>query len=95
MNKYHSREAYIKARRKVVQVKNLIKHFIAFVMANILIIGLNLLTNPTNLWYYWVSIPWIGILIAHYFYVYDIDQMIFNRDWEEKHIEKAIEKELR
>lgn len=95
MNRYHSRDAYADAKKKVNQKKTLIKHFITFVMTNILVIGLNILTQPTNLWFYWVTIPWIGVLIGHFFYVYDIDSMIFDRSWEEKSIEKVMEKELK
>ncbi len=95
MNQNYSTEAYIKAKKKVIMIKDLIKHFIAFIMINILLIGLNLLTNPQNLWFYYITIIWILILIGHYFYVYDVDSLIFNKNWEQRRLEKEIRKELK
>jgi hypothetical protein len=40
-------------------------HFAAYVLVNLLLIAVNLLTTPNTLWFYWPLIGWgIGI-IAH------------------------------
>ena len=40
-------------------------HFAAYVLVNLLLIAINLLTTPNTLWFYWPLIGWgIGIL-AH------------------------------
>ena len=40
-------------------------HFAAYVLVNLLLIAINLLTTPNTLWFYWPLIGWgIGI-IAH------------------------------
>ena len=83
---------YYKAKKKLRSIKTLIKHFIVFIMINILIIALNVLTYTGNLWFWWISLPWMILLLVHYFSVYDIDELFFNKDWEEKKIEKILRK---
>ena len=40
-------------------------HFAAYVLVNLMLIAINLLTTPNTLWFYWPLIGWgIGIL-AH------------------------------
>ena len=40
-------------------------HFAAYVLVNLLLIAVNLLTTPNQLWFYWPLLGWgIGI-IAH------------------------------
>lgn len=65
-------ERYRKAREQVCRVKDFYAHFTVYVLVNVFLLALNLITSPGSLWFYWPLLGW-GIAIAiHAAYVFGV-----------------------
>ncbi|MEM1756940.1 MAG: 2TM domain-containing protein [Candidatus Bathyarchaeia archaeon] len=56
-------------------------HLAAYIIMNIFLIFINLLTSPHRLWFYWVLLAW-GIGLAFHF-VFSREQFVVS-EWEKK-----------
>lgn len=45
-------------------------HIVIFVVINALLVGINLMTSPDSLWFYWVTIFWGFGLLMHWLEAY-------------------------
>ncbi len=82
---------YEKAVMKVKKVKGFYEHLTSFILINIILVGINLLTSPDYLWFYWVTFIWGIWLVWHAIQTFVITDQFDN--WEEKKIQKYMEKE--
>jgi hypothetical protein len=85
-------EQYQQARARVQQLRGLYLHVGVFVLVNLNLLLLNLITNPQTLWFYWVVIGWGIGLIAHAFVVLWFGGVL-GREWEERTIRRIMERE--
>jgi len=86
-------EKYEEAKKRVKELKGFYRNLITYVAVNILLIVINLITSPDNLWFYWVTIFWgIGIVL-HTSKVFILKGKFLGKEWEEKKIKKIMEKE--
>ena len=93
-NNYQEEERYFKARKRVEEIKGFYGNLIAYVVVNIGLMVLNLLTSPGYLWFFWPMLGWgIGVLF-HGMKVFNY-MPFFGKDWEEKKIQEFMEKEKR
>ena len=91
-NNYQEEERYFKARKRVEEIKGFYGNLIAYVVVNIGLVVLNLLTSPGYLWFFWPMLGWgIGVLF-HGMKVFDF-MPFFGKDWEEKKIKEFMDKE--
>ncbi len=91
-NNYQEEERYFKARKRVEEIKGFYGNLIAYVVVNIGLMVLNLLTSPGYLWFFWPMLGWgIGVLF-HGMKVFDF-MPFFGKDWEEKKIKEFMDKE--
>ena len=83
---------YKKARKKVEELKGFYIHLFIYILVNLGMFIVNIVTTPGELWFYWPLFGWgIGIL-AHAMSVFGI-RGLFGKEWEERKIKQIMEKE--
>jgi len=84
---------YEEAKARVNELRDFYRNFLTYAGVNILLITINLVTNPGTLWFYWVTIFWgIGIIL-HATKVFIFKDKFLGKEWEEKKINEMMEKE--
>ncbi len=85
-------EKYKRARNKVKELKGFYSNLTSYIIINLFLLIVNLITSPNRLWFYWVTIFWgIGIAI-HAFSVFG-KKRILGDEWEEKKIKEYMDKD--
>jgi len=85
-------EKYKKAKQRIEELKGLYVHAIIYIVVNIVMVIMNLVTSPDHYWFYWPLLGWgIGLAI-HAFSVYAKGK-IFGAEWEERKIRQMMEKD--
>jgi len=83
---------YLKAQKKVEEIKGFYGNLFSYIIINMGLLVLNLLTSPEYLWFFWPLLGWgIGVLI-HGLVVFNALPFL-GKDWEEQKIKEFIEKE--
>ena len=82
-------ESYKRAKKRVGELREFHEHLIAYVIVNLMLVTINLVTSPDKLWFYWVTIFWGFGVIWHAISVY----CKRGKNWEEKKIKEIMEKE--
>ena len=87
-----SEDRYLKAQKKVEDLKGFYGNLSSYIFVNIGLLILNLLTSPEHLWFFYPLLGWgIGVAI-HGMSVFNYMPFL-NRDWEEKKIKELMNKE--
>ncbi len=77
------------AKKRVIDLQGFYKHLYSYIAVNIILIIINLVTSPKDLWFYWVTVFWgIGI-IWHAFRIFGKNR-IFSRDWGERKMKETM-----
>ncbi len=85
-------EKYREAKERVEELKSFYIHLFVYIIVNIGLFLLNVLTSRDSLWFYWPLLGWgIGVL-AHAFSVFGM-RGILGKEWEERKIKEIMEKE--
>lgn len=79
------------AVRQVKKVRKFYEHLFTYIVINLFLLILNLLTSPDRLWFYWVTLGWGIGLIFHGFSTF-FRGNVLGKEWEEKKIRKYMEK---
>ncbi|HEX9151400.1 MAG TPA: 2TM domain-containing protein [Flavobacterium sp.] len=91
-NNNQEEERYFKAKKKVEEIKGFYGNLVAYIVVNIGLVAINLLTSPEHLWFYWPMLGWgIGV-VFHGMKVFNYMPFI-GKDWEEKKIKEFMDKE--
>ncbi len=85
-------ENYEDAKKRVVEIKGFYHHLFVFIIVNIGVVIVNLITSPHELWFYWALLGWGIGLFAHGFNTFGTHG-IFGKDWEKRQIKRIIDKE--
>ena len=86
----NTEDKYQKAKKRVEALKGFYTHLTAYVLVNLLLCTINLLTSPDSLWFYWPLMGW-GIAVAlHALRVFGIGGW-FGAAWEERKINELME----
>ncbi|HOZ75405.1 MAG TPA: 2TM domain-containing protein [Flavobacterium sp.] len=89
---YQSEERYFKAKKRVEEIKGFYGNLASYIVVNIGLLVLNLVTSPGHLWFYWPMIGWgIGVII-HGMKVFNYMPFL-GQDWEQQKIREIMEKE--
>ncbi|MEZ0005118.1 hypothetical protein ABH942_000461 [Flavobacterium sp. 28YEA47A] len=90
---YNTQESiYRKAQKKVEDIKGFYGNLTSYIVVNIGLLALNLITSPAHLWFLYPAIGWgIGVAI-HGMSVFNYMPFLGN-DWEEKKIRQLMEKD--
>ena len=82
-----------RARERVRRIKGFYSNVITFVLVNILLLVINLVTNPHNLWFYWVTLIWGVVLIIQAINIFTIRDRFLGEEWEERKTRELLDKE--
>ena len=86
-------EKYEKAKERVKELKGFYSNLVTYIVINVMLIIINLITSPGSIWFYWVTIFWgIGVLL-HATKIFILKGKFLGDEWEEKKIKKIMEKE--
>ncbi len=81
------------AMEYVQELKSFYMHAMTFVVINVFLILLNLISSPGYLWFLWVLLGWGLGLALHAVYTFDWFSL-FDSEWEKKQIEKRLGRKL-
>lgn len=85
-------ERYIKAQKRVEEIKGFYGNLVSYVVVILGLMAINLMTSPNYLWFFWPMFGWgIGVAI-HGFKVFNCFPFL-GKDWEEKKIKELMDKE--
>ena len=84
---------YEEAKKKVKKLKTFYHNLITYVVVNIFLIAINLITSPDQLWFYWVTIFWGISLAITGARIFMTKNEFLSSEWEEKKIKEILEKE--
>jgi len=83
---------YLKAQKRVEDIKGFYGNLTSYIVVNIGLMILNLVTSPEHLWFFYPMIGWgIGV-VAHGMSVFNYMPFL-SSDWEEKKIQELMRKE--
>jgi hypothetical protein len=83
-------ERYARARKRVEQLKGFYIHLAVYLVVNIGLFAINMITSPGTLWFYWAAIGW-GIAVA----IQGATVMFgpFGDDWTERKVQRIIDRD--
>jgi len=80
---------YQNAKKRVEALKGFYTHLTVYVLVNLLLFTINMLTSPDRLWFYWPLMGW-GIAVAlHGLRVFSTGRR-FGAEWEERKINELM-----
>lgn len=79
---------YEQAKKRVEDIKGFFVHLAIYVVVNLGVFALNMITSPDTLWFYWVTFGW-GIGVAIHAVAFLIEGR-FGSDWEERKIDEYL-----
>ena len=83
---------YQKAKERVEAIKGFYIHLAVYIVVNLILFSINMITSPDSLWFVWPLMGW-GIGFAfHALSVFAFGPG-FGADWEERKIREIMEKE--
>ena len=84
---------YQRARKRVEALRGFYVHLGVYVLVNLFLFLLNIITSPGMLWFYLPLLGWgIAGIGVHALYVFGYGGL-FGADWEEKKIREIMERE--
>ncbi len=87
------KERFEMARKRVEDLKGFYMHLFVYIIVNLGLFLLNILTAPRALWFYWPLIGW-GIGVAIHGFVVLVGGAVFGKNWEEKKIREIMGKDI-
>ncbi|MDI5887843.1 2TM domain-containing protein [Flavobacterium sp. LB2P84] len=91
-NTYQNEERYFKAKKQVEEIKSFYGNLIAYIVINIGLMILNLVTSPNHLWFFWPLIGWGLGVFFHGLKAFNFSPFL-GRDWEQQKIKEFMDKE--
>ncbi|MFA1820925.1 2TM domain-containing protein [Virgibacillus oceani] len=86
-------EKYKRARKRVENLKAFYIHLTMYMIINTMLLLMNIVTNPSELWFYYPLIGWGVGLAAHGLSVFSSG--FFGQEWEERKIKEYMDKDKR
>lgn len=94
MENYKEEERYYQAKKRVEEIKGFYGNLAAYIVVNVFLMVLNLVTSPKYLWFFWPLLGWgIGV-VFHGLSVFRITPFL-GRGWEERKMQEFMEEEKR
>jgi len=89
---YNEEERYYQAKKRVQEIKGFYGNLASYIVVNIFLLILNLVTSPKHLWFFWPLLGWgIGV-VFHGFKVFNYMPFL-GKDWEERKLKEYLEEE--
>jgi len=86
-------EKYNKAKKRVAKLRSFYSNLITFLIVNVILFLINLVSDPHNLWFYWVTLIWGIVLIVQAFNTFTIRDSFLGEEWEQKKLKKLMREE--
>lgn len=85
-------QVYERARKRVQELKGFYVHALMYLLVNVALLVMDLLT-PGGPWFYWPMLGWGIGLAAHGLGTFGLPGL-FGADWEERKTRELVEREL-
>ncbi len=85
-------EVYQEAKQRVHEIKRFYSHLGAYVVVNIVLFAINMITVPETLWFYWPLLGWGVGLAAHGLRVF-VRGGVLGKGWERRKLREFVAKE--
>ena len=82
-----------RAKKRVEALRGFYIHLFVYVVVNLFLFLLNIITSPDVLWFYWPLLGWGIAIVVHALSVFWGIDRPFGADWEEKKVREIMEKE--
>ena len=83
---------YEEAKKRVEVIRGFYLHVVGYLVVNVALVIINLLTSPEYLWFIWPLIGWGVGLVIHALSVFG---GLWGKSWEERKIKEIMEKDKR
>lgn len=80
-----------KAKERVEELKGFYKHLTIYTIVNAILLLINLVNSPDQLWFYWPVLGWGIGLVSHAVQVFNLAAPFF-KNWENEKIEELTDK---
>jgi hypothetical protein len=91
-NNYQEEERYYIAKKRVEEIKGFYGNLVSYILVNIVLLIINLVTSPNHLWFFWPLLGWgIGV-VFHCMKVFNYMPFL-GKDWEEQKIKEFMDNE--
>jgi hypothetical protein len=84
---------YRRAKAKVRALRGLYSHVATYALVNVILMAINLLTSPGQLWFYWVTIFWGVGLFFHAIDVFTLKGRYLDQEWEDRQVARIMEED--
>jgi hypothetical protein len=84
---------YRRAKAKARALRGLYSHVATYALVNVILIVINLLTSPDQLWFYWVTIFWGVGLFFHFIDVFTLQGRYLDKEWEDRQVKRIMEED--
>ncbi|KPK63703.1 histidine kinase [candidate division WOR_3 bacterium SM23_42] len=82
-------EAYLRAKKRVAELKGFYAHLIVFVIVNMILVIINLVLTPRFLWFLIPLLGWGVGLFFHAVFGFGLFG-VFTKEWEERKIKQYM-----
>lgn len=89
---FNQEQNYIKAKKRVDDIKGFYSHLIVYIVINPIIIFVNYTFVPQFLWFWFTLLGWGLGLFFHWLGVFGFQMLGFGKDWEERKIKELMNK---
>jgi hypothetical protein len=86
------KERYQTAKKRVEDIKGLYIHVGLYLIVNLGLFTINMLTNPDQLWFYWPLLGW-GVGVAIHAFVFATEGKWLGPEWEDRKIHELMERD--
>mgnify|MGYP000051487417 CR=1 FL=1 len=83
-------ERYLKAQKRVKDIKGFYIHVVVTVFIISIIITANLTFSPEFHWFWFATIGLLAGVIIHWLVVFGVKLLGFNKEWEDKKIKEFM-----
>lgn len=84
-------ERYKVAKERVEEIKGFYIHLGVYLIVNLGLFAINMITNPDALWFYWPMLGW-GIGVVIHLFALVMEGGLFGPSWEDKKIHQLMQK---
>lgn len=84
-------DRYQAAKKRVEDIKSFYIHLGLFVIVNLGLFAINMITNRDVLWFYWPLLGW-GVAIAIHFFVFATEGKLLGPEWEDRKVHELMER---
>jgi hypothetical protein len=91
--KYIEEERYLKAKKRVKDIKGFYIHLVIEIFSLITIVVVNLIFSPGYHWFWFAAPGIVFVVILHWLLVFGPSKIGFGKDWEAKKIQELMDED--